>query len=175
MPKVNRDQIDKDEKKILAELQKNANENIDTIAKRCGFSRQKVWRTIKQLEQNRLIWGYTAIIDDNKNDLHHYTLLLKRTPQQLLEKTVNIITSRKLEELVSEMGVIVESSYYVHGDYDWVLTFTAQNIMLAKKFCESIFALHPGVIEKSVLLETLFMVKNHNILNPEPSKLKEFI
>ncbi len=57
--------------------------------------------------------------------------------------------------------------------YDWVLTFTAQNIMQAKKFCESLFALHPGVIEKTVLLETLFIVKNHHILNPEPKKKPE--
>ncbi len=64
MAKSSREQLDKDERKILAELQKNSNESIDTIAKHCGFSRQKVWRTIKQLEKNRMIWGYTAIIDD---------------------------------------------------------------------------------------------------------------
>ncbi|HVP99899.1 MAG TPA: winged helix-turn-helix domain-containing protein, partial [Candidatus Thermoplasmatota archaeon] len=37
-------EITDDDKKILAELQKNANQSIDTVAQRCGFSRQKVWR-----------------------------------------------------------------------------------------------------------------------------------
>jgi len=50
MSKSSREQIDQDERKILSELVKNANENIDTIAKHCGFSRQKTWRMIKQLE-----------------------------------------------------------------------------------------------------------------------------
>jgi len=35
---------------ILAELQKNAKENVHTIAEHCGFSKQKAWRLIKQLE-----------------------------------------------------------------------------------------------------------------------------
>jgi DNA-binding Lrp family transcriptional regulator len=174
MPKVSKVQIDKDEKRILAELQKNANESIDGIAKRCGFSRQKVCRTIKALEQKHLIWGYTVIVDELKNDSRHYTLLIKRTPHQLMKDTIDIIASRKLEEIVSEIGVIVESSYYVHGEYDWILTFTAQNIVQAKKFRESVLNLHAGIIEKAILLETLFAVKDHHILNPEPAKLKEF-
>jgi DNA-binding Lrp family transcriptional regulator len=172
---MSKEQIDRDEKKILSELKNKATQNLDVLAKRCGFSRQKVWRIVKRLEQNKLIWGYTAIIDEEKNDLHHYTLLIKRTPQQLMEKTVNIIASRKIEELVADLGVTIESSYYVHGDYDWVLTFTAQDIIRAKKFCGSLLGLHQGVIEKTALLETLFMVKNHHILNPKPEALKTFL
>jgi DNA-binding Lrp family transcriptional regulator len=174
MPKISREQITKDEKKILAEYQKNSNEGIDALAKRVGFSRQKVWRIVKRLEHSKMIWGYTAIVDERKNNLNHYTLLIKRTMKQLEEKTIDVITSRKIEEPAEKLGVTFESSYYVNGDYDWVITFTAQNIMQAKKFCESLFALHSGVIEKTVLLETLFFVKNHYILNPESKKLKEF-
>ena len=44
MSKSSREQIEQDEKKLLSELVKNSNENIDTIAKHCGFSRQKTWR-----------------------------------------------------------------------------------------------------------------------------------
>jgi DNA-binding Lrp family transcriptional regulator len=55
MVKNSREQLDKDERKIITELQKNSNESTDAIAKHCGFSRQKVWRTIKQLEKNHII------------------------------------------------------------------------------------------------------------------------
>ncbi len=175
MSKMSKEQISNDEKKILIQLQNKATENLDVLAKSCGFSRQKVWRIVKRLEQNQMIWGYTAIIDEQKNNLSHYTLLIKRTPQQLMEKTVDIITSRKLEEIVADLGVTIESSYYVHGDYDWVITFTAQDIIRAKKFCGSLLALHAGVIEKTALLETLFMVKNHHVLNPKPEALKTFL
>ena len=175
MVKVSREQMNKDEKIILAELQNNAQESIDMLAKRCGFSRQKVWRIVKRLEKTRLIWGYSAIIDEKKNDMNHYTLLVKRTTKRLDEKTVDIITSRKLEDIVESIGVTLENSYYVNGEYDWIITFTARDLMQAKKFCESLLALHAGVIEKTILLETLFIVKNHYVLNPESKKLREFL
>ena len=175
MVKVSREQMNKDEKIILAELQNNAQESIDMLAKRCGFSRQKVWRIVKRLEKTRLIWGYSAIIDEKKNDMNHYTLLVKRTTKKLDEKTVDIITSRKLEDIVASIEVTIENSYYVNGEYDWIITFTARDLMQAKKFCESLLALHAGVIEKTILLETLFIVKNHYVLNPESKKLREFL
>jgi DNA-binding Lrp family transcriptional regulator len=106
--------------------------------------------------------------------MNHYTLLIKRTTKKLDEKTVDIITSRKLEDIVASIEVTIENSYYVNGEYDWIITFTARDLMLAKKFCESLLALHPGVIEKTILLETLFFVKNHYILNPESKKLREY-
>lgn len=175
MVKVSKEQMNKDEKIILAELQNDAQESIDMLAKRCGFSRQKVWRIVKRLEKTRLIWGYSAIIDEKKNDMNHYTLLIKRTTKRLDEKTIDIITSRKLEDIVASLGATIENSYYVNGEYDWIITFTAADIVKAKKFCESLLALHAGVIEKTILLETLFFIKNHYILNPESKKLREFL
>ena len=175
MSKSSREQIDKDEKKILSELVKNSNENIETIAKHCGFSRQKTWRFIKQIEAKGLVWGYTAIFNEEKIGLMHFILMVKRTTKQLEEKTVNIIVSRKLEDIAAELGITIESSSYVHGEYDWVLTFTAEDIKQAKKFSDSLVALHPGVIEKITIMQTLMFIRKHYILNPEKMKLKEFL
>ena len=175
MSKSSRDQIYKDEKKILSELVKNSNEKIETIAKHCGFSRQKTWRFIKQLEAKGLIWGYTAIFNEEKIGRMHFILMVKRTTKQIEEKTVDKIVSRKLENLVAEFGITIESSSYVHGEYDWVLTFTAQDIKQAKKFSDSLVVLHPGVIEKITIMQTLMFIRKHYILNPEKMKLKEFL
>jgi DNA-binding Lrp family transcriptional regulator len=175
MSKSSRDQIVKDEKKILSELVKNSNEKIETIAKHCGFSRQKTWRFIKQLEAKSLIWGYTAIFNEEKIGLIHFILMVKRTTKQIEEKTVDKIVSRKLEDLVSELGITIESSSYVHGEYDWVLTFTAEDIKQAKKFSDSLVALHPGVIEKITIMQTLMFIRKQYILNPDKKKLKEFL
>jgi len=175
MSKSSRDQIYKDEKKILSELVKNSNEKIETIAKHCGFSRQKTWRFIKQLETKGLIWGYTAIFNEEKIGRMHFILMVKRTTKQIEEKTVDKIVSRKLEDLVAELGITIESSSYVHGEYDWVLTFTAQDIKQAKKFSDSLVVLHPGVIEKITIMQTLMFIRKHYILNPEKMKLKEFL
>ena len=175
MSKSSSDQKYKDEKKILSELVKNSNEKIETIAKHCGFSRQKTWRFIKQLETKGLIWGYTAIFNEEKIGRMHFILMVKRTTKQIEEKTVDKIVSRKLEDIVAELGITIESSSYVHGEYDWVLTFTAQDIKQAKKFSDSLVVLHPGVIEKITIMQTLMFIRKHYILNPEKMKLKEFL
>jgi DNA-binding Lrp family transcriptional regulator len=175
MPKIIREQIVSDEKKILSELVKNSNESIDTIAKRCGFSRQKVWRAVKQMEENHMIWGYTSIFDEKKVGLKHFILMLKRTSKKLKEGTADRIISRRAEDLLRDVGGTIESSFYVHGEYDWVVTFTAQDIQHAKKYSDSLIALHPGEIEKISILQTLMVIKKQYILNPDRKKLKDFL
>ena len=175
MSKSSRDNIDQDEKKLLSELVKNSNENIETIAKNCGFSRQKTWRFIKRLEAKNLIWGYTAIFNEQKMGLNHFMLMIKRTSKNLEEKTINTIVSRKLEDLTKDIGITIESSSYVHGEYDWVLTFTAEDIKQAKKFSDSVVAMHPGIIERMTIMQTLMFIRKQYILNPDKAKLKEFL
>lgn len=175
MSKNSNDQINEDEKKVLSELAKNAHEKIETLAKQAGFSKQKTWRIIKNLETNGLIWGYTAIFSEEKVGLKHFMVMVKRTMRQLDEKTIDKIVSRKLEDVVKKLGITIESSFYVHGDYDWVLTFTATDIIHAKKFADSLAEFHPGIIEKTTILETMMFIKKQYILNPQKNRLVEFL
>jgi DNA-binding Lrp family transcriptional regulator len=175
MPKRSRQQIAQDEKIILAELQKNANASIDTIAKNCKFSRQKVWRSIKRLEADHIIWGYTAIVDDEKQDRKHYVALIKKTNKPLTETTMNSASSTKLQDMVTSEGIIIENSFYAHGEYDWIITFTAADIQQAKHFTELLNTSYQGYIAKIILEETLFWVRRQQIINPEAKKLKEFV
>ena len=78
-------QIEEDEKKIIKELQNNANKSINEIAKKCGFSRQKVWRIIKNLENNNTIWGYVAVTNEEKLDHKEYIVhLYKKAAQNIV-------------------------------------------------------------------------------------------
>ena len=110
MSKSSKGQIEQDEKNLLFELTKNSKENIDTIAKRCSFSRQKAWRMIKQLELKKLIWGYTAAFDEEKIGQTHFMLMIKRTLEKMDEKVVDIIISTKTEDLAKKLGITIESS-----------------------------------------------------------------
>ena len=101
MPKSSREQIDADEKKVLHELQKNSKESIDNIAKKCGFSRQKVWRVIKRLENNKTIWGYHAVVDDNKIGLQRYFILIKRTAKAFSKEHIDSIIKRVIQTATS--------------------------------------------------------------------------
>ncbi|MBN2599120.1 MAG: Lrp/AsnC family transcriptional regulator [Candidatus Thermoplasmatota archaeon] len=175
MSKSSKDQMDLDEKKVLAELVKNANNNIETIAKHCGFSRQKTWRILKRLEAKKVIWGYTAIFNEDQMQLKHFTLLVKRSMKQVDETTIDKIVTRVLDNIIKPIGVTIESSSYVHGEYDWMITFTAQDIIQAKRFSDALITMHPGVIEKILILETLMFIKKHYITNPEKDRLSEFL
>lgn len=175
MSKSSKDQMNQDEKKVLAEVVKNANKNIETIARLCGFSKQKTWRIIKRLEAKEMIWGYTAIFNEEKMGLKHFMLMVKRSMKRLDQTTIDKIISRKLEDIIKEADITIESSWYVHGEYDWIITFTAKDIIQAKKFSDLLITFHPGVIEKITILETLIFIKKHYILNPDKEKLEEFL
>ncbi|MBN1281177.1 MAG: Lrp/AsnC family transcriptional regulator [Candidatus Thermoplasmatota archaeon] len=175
MPKRSKTQIKEDEKKILAVLQKNANESIDTIARLCKFSRQKVWRSIKRLEADHLIWGYTAITDDAKLDRKHYVALIKKTTKPLDNAMITAASSPLLQDRAAPEGIIIESSMYLHGDYDWMILFTAPDIRYAKRFMELLKTTYEGFIDTITLQETLFWVRKHCILNPEAKSLKDFV
>jgi len=49
MAKSSSEQIEQDEIKVLNALEQHSKDSVDEIAKSCGFSRQKVWRIIKNL------------------------------------------------------------------------------------------------------------------------------
>ena len=175
MPKNSKLQINKDENRVIHELLKNSNESIDKIGKKCGFSRQKVWRIIKRLEKEKIIWGYTAIVNDDKIGVKGYTVLIKRTSTPADMTLVDTITSKKLEDLILNDNISIKNSFFVHGPYDWIIYFTAKNILQAKRFCDAIRTIYQGYISEILLLENLFELRKFVMTNPYQSLLKEFI
>ena len=175
MDRMESNEIKQDEKKLLFELIKNAKENTEAIGKHCGFSKQKVARLIKQLEQKKFIWGYTTVVDEKKIEQNHFVIMAKKSSKKIDEKTVDLIVSRTLEKRAAEQGIFIESSFYVHGEYDWVLTCTAEDVLHAKKFSEELIKHFPGIFEKITILQTMMFIRNQYILNPEKEKLKDFL
>ena len=173
MPKTSKEQITDDEKKIIHELQKNSKESIDKIAKKCGFSRQKVWRVIKRLEKDKTIWGYSAVVDDEKFDVTRYIMLIKRSSQPLGD-AINKITNLIAEKRGREIGIDVLSVGYLHGRYDVAIVFTAEDIKHAKKFSEILVAEGANLLSEVELMEFIFLLREGGITNPEIKKFKEF-
>jgi hypothetical protein len=73
------------------------------------------------------------------------------------------------------MGVLNESNHRIHGEYDSVVIFLAPNLIEAKKFSEILFKKFPGKAKDANLMQILFTNRAHYILNPDQSKLKEFL
>ena len=174
MPKNSNEQIKQDEKKILDELIKNANKNISDIAQSLGFSRQKVWRIVKNLEKNKTIWGYTAILDNQKLNKKRFVMLIKRSNKPVKEDFLNQIISREMANKVKKMNIQFINSVLLNGTYDWLISFTADDIKDAKNLVELYYKTYNGLISEIHLNEYMFPVLYDGIQNPEIKKLKDF-
>jgi len=175
MPKNSITQIQQDEKKILEELSKNANNSITEIANKLGFSRQKVWKTIKNLEKDKTIWGYTAIIDDTKIGRKRFFILLKKAPVKVSDEDLDVVINRDLLEVASKNGLNLESTYFFHGLYDGQLCVTAENIIQVKNFiAEMQKKLGEHYFKETNILEVLVPIQMRGFSNPSLTKLKGY-
>jgi len=174
MPKSSVKQIEQDEKRILEELTKNANKSINDIAKTCGFSRQKVWRVINNLEKNHTIWGYVAVVDEEKLDKKNFIILMKRTNKPISQDFFNNVIERKLPTRGKKIGVEMINSIFTHGIYDWIICFNANDIREAKSFIEEVNKLYGEYISESYLIEKMFTAVSSRVTNPEIKKLNDF-
>jgi DNA-binding Lrp family transcriptional regulator len=167
-------QIEEDENKIIKELSNNSNKSINEIAKKCGFSRQKVWRIIKNLESDKTIWGYVAVTNEEKLGKKHFIVLIKRSNLPLDKKMIDKIVKRELDKESEAIGVEILTSSYVNGIYDWVICLMAKDVKEAKRFVENLNRTFEGYISEIHLLEDMFSAKKCGIQNPEIEKLTKF-
>ena len=174
MAKRSRDQVEKDERKVVDLLQTRAKESIDSLAETCNFSGPKVRRIIKHLEDTKTIWGYHAVVDYEKLGMHEYILLIKKTNKPLDELAQKII-SRDIEKEASKLDIFLGSSFYLHGLFDWVICFVAKDLRTAKKFDGELIKMFKEYIQETNLVENIFPVKRSGINNPNLKKLTEFL
>ena len=102
-------------------------------------------------------------------------LLIKRSPKVAERKIVNTIALSQLQSKYEPLGISVISSYYLHGEYDWALIFSAQDIQRATSFQRILTENFPGIILQMNLMRILFSQREHYIFNPNPTKLEEFL
>ena len=173
MAKSSKKQIEADEKKVIRELEKHSNEHIEKIAENCGFSRQKVWKIIKRLEKNKTIWGYHAVVDNKKIGLQRYLILIKRSNKPFSKEHMDSIIKGKIKSETSKMGIIVDSTSYVHGSFDGFFEIRASDVKQVKRFCEALSNLSKGYISDMEILEELFPIEKNGIANPNIEELKD--
>jgi len=174
MPKRSKEKVEADVQKIVKIFQSNARISLNDLAEKTGFSRQKIWRVIKNLEKNKTIWGYTTIFDINKFGLKQFFIMLKRKGGTQVEKQLENVINRKVKQILAEKGVFIESSFYTNGDYDWISLATAENIGQMKKFIDYINRDFGDILSDVKVIEVLFPLEKNNIENPNKKELKEF-
>jgi DNA-binding Lrp family transcriptional regulator len=175
MPKRSQGMIEEDTRRILVALQKNAKGDMNAIAKQCHMSQETCLKTIKHLEKDKKIWGYTAIVDEQGQNLQKFILLLKRTMNKFDDSALDEIVSTQFRDAYLPLGVTIESSYYIHGDYNWLVVFTAPDLVQAKKFSKILFDFYPGIAADVNLMQIIFTNRAHYIPNPDQTKLREYL
>ena len=98
-----------------------------------------------------------------------------KSSKSLDKKIRDRIDSMQIEDFASNPEVTIESSCFVHGKYDWIISFTAHDVRQAKKFCDVLSSAFPGIIESIDLLQTLCFVRKHHIFNPDRKKLSDLM
>ena len=174
MSKSSVETMKREEIKVLDVLEQHAKESIDEIAKRCGLSRQKVSRIIKRLEDNKIIWGYSAIADGELRDFKHYVLLVKRNTVPFDASIKKELILEKLDDYAPD-SVKIEDIFFTHGSFEAVVTFYAVDLVNAKKFINIMLEKLEKYIGEYLLLETLVPIRKHGLKNPQIKELVEYL
>lgn len=144
------------------------------IAKELKCHRQRVWRKKKELEEEKVIWGYTAVIDDTKLKYGLYQLMIKCKP--MTQKLVETLIKRIVGGESKKQNVIVKDMLYVNGEYDFILCFSAPDHTTARRYYNAVrIAYQKYLLEKPVMVNVDFPLIREGKINPELKKLYELV
>ena len=83
-------EIDSIDRKILAELQRDATLSVDQLSARINLSRNACWRRLKRLDEERYITGRVALVDAEKVGVGLSVFILIRTSQPRSRLAVDV-------------------------------------------------------------------------------------
>lgn len=162
------------DEKILAALLADPTRSDMEIAEELGTYRQKVWRKKKQLEDDDIIWGYTAVLDEKKLGHVCYIVLMKTKPMS--EGLVDILLKRLTGEEPRKQNVRLTNFFYVNGEFDWVLRFSAPDHATARRYYDTLRMIYGDyLLDKPVMIDVNMCLVSEGKRNPEIMSLHDFI
>ncbi|MBT0956382.1 Lrp/AsnC family transcriptional regulator [Alphaproteobacteria bacterium KMM 3653] len=114
------DQIDALDRKILGELQADASQSLDEIARKVGSSKTPVWTRIKRLRKTGVIRQDTVMLDPEALGLEACFFVLIRTSEHEADWQ-----QKFLHTLQSRPEVL--EAHRLAGDIDYILKVRVQN------------------------------------------------
>lgn len=127
------DQLDAVDRKILKELQADASQSLDDIAKKVGASKTPVWNRIRKHRASGLIKSNTAILDPQKLGLEACFFVLVRTSEH--EKS----WQDKFLKTLMERPEVLEA-HRLAGDIDYILKVRVENAKAYDVFYQALIA-----------------------------------
>jgi DNA-binding Lrp family transcriptional regulator len=159
--------------RVLKYLLKNPTNSTREMAKDLNSYPQKVWRIRKKLEEENIIWGYTAVVDENRLDHVIYLMLLKTKPMS--KELAELIIKRITGGVPAKENVRLIDNLHVNGEYDWFIRFSAPDHMTARRYYDTIRVQYEDyLIEKPVMIDVNFILVAEGKINPEIGGLCDF-
>ena len=125
--------LDEMDRKILAELQEDAGQSLDEIARKVGSSKTPVWNRIKRMRETGVITRQTAVLDPEALGLEACFFVLIRTSEHDAD------WQRKFLQTLRERPEVLEA-HRLAGDIDYILKVRVRNARAYDAFYQSLIA-----------------------------------
>lgn len=135
MPQISLDQIDQ---RILAALQANARLSNVELANQAGLSPSPCLRRVRGLEEDGVIKGYAALVDQEAVGLPVSVFVMVSLERQV-EQALEIFEAR-----VSALPEVMEC-YLMTGDSDYLLRVVTRDLQAYERFLMHQLTKFPGV------------------------------
>jgi Lrp/AsnC family transcriptional regulator, leucine-responsive regulatory protein len=144
------EKLDKADKIILRELQREAQQPIAELAGKAGLSASSAHRRVKLLEKAHVITGYAATLD---------RMALGLANEFFVEVSLTAQTEEafeKFERAVQRVPEVLEC-HLMSGQFDYLLRVTASDVADYERIHRSRIARLPGIqrIQSSLALRTV--------------------
>lgn len=157
---------------VLDSLVQDPTRSVRDIAKGLQSYRQKVWRQKKKLEEEHIIWGYTAVVNERKLNHTLHLVFLKMKP--LDEGLVSLMQERLKDSASQDVRIL--NVLLINGDYDWAVMFSAKDHATARRYYDSIRLAYDGwLLDKPMIVDVALSLIREGKKNPEPDRLYDFI
>ena len=148
--------MDKIDKQILRELQKNSSIPLSELSKKIGLSSTPCWNRIKKLEEDQIIKSRTIILDNTKVNLP-ITVFLSISIQNHTEEWLT-----NFKKVIQKHDEILEVHRLTGSNSDYQITILSPSIDEYDKFQQNLIReIECTNMNSSISLHT--MKKNSNI------------
>lgn len=128
--------MDEIDRRLLAELQRDATLSVDELSERVSLSRNACWRRVKLMEERGVITGRVALVDAEKIGLSLSVFVMIRTSSHDPDWL------RKFREAVTSFPEIT-GVYRMSGDLDYVLRARVADVKAYDRLYQRLIAKVP--------------------------------
>ena len=126
-------QIDATDRRILAELQRDASQSLDEIARNVGSSKTPVWNRIRKLREAGIIGRQTVELDAEALGFDACFFVLIRTSEH------DATWQRQFLEALRKRPEVQEA-HRLAGDIDYILKVRVRNARAYDSFYQALIA-----------------------------------